>query len=207
MHEGIRLQHFNPPAACPDNALPAQARETPGQIDKADAEDLGQGILGDVPEPALSAVLTDEQEIQEIAQFDKGAVVFLVGGFIEQQVGVRRKPVDNLHLQAGIFTEHGGKLPGGKFQGLHRRQGNRQQRLLDFIAFLVVSGENGSSAVERNDLSASAFVFQQVLRDTGADVMDSAKGLPRRPEVFSLAERPDNMGLFLKIRGKSREII
>ena len=142
-----------------------------------------------------------------IAKLDKRAVVFLVSSIVEQQIGVCGKPFHHPGPEFSVLFEHAAELIFGEFQHLHRAQSSREDGAFYLEVLLVVTGEHGSTAVKRQDLSPAVFMFHVVLGQAGKDVVDPPEWLAGLPEVIPFCELPPDMGVGQKIIFQRAEIL
>ena len=136
-----------------------KAGKASGEVDAADAEDVGNVLLGNVNDAALAAARICQEEIQKIAQLNKGTVIFLVGSFIEQKVDIHGKPFYKPGIQKLIVFKHMAEIRFCEFQYLHIGQGLGDNRLLDFEILAMISWKNSAAAMERNDFPVSVFML------------------------------------------------
>lgn len=168
--------------------LTAKPGQSPGQIYQTDPQNFRQGILGNVPQIILAAVLADKKQVQQIAELDKGTVVVLVSRLKQKQIGIGSVPVDDKVLQIRIFMKHGRKLFLGKFQNFCVKKCEGYQRVFDFIMGLVISRKHGSRPMEGDYFPLAGIMFQGVLNGAGENIMDFAKRLSRFPQIVSSLE-------------------
>ena len=84
-HESFGIDDSNLLAAGRDDAGPAQFGQVPGDVDQADAEDVGQVLLGQIIQVLpLFIRFSQEEQIEEAAQFYKGAVKLLVSAVVNK---------------------------------------------------------------------------------------------------------------------------
>lgn len=79
-----------------DDPLPAQARQISRHVGQADGKNIGNILLRQVDSAGSRSV--QGEQIQQIADFFKGAVIVLMRGFVDQQVDVHGVSFQNLGI-------------------------------------------------------------------------------------------------------------
>lgn len=194
------------PAGADDMLLP-KAGKASGEVDAADAEDVGKVLLGNVNDAALAAARICQEEIQQVAQLNKGTVVFLVGRFIEQKVDIHGKPLYKPGIQKFIAFKHTAEICLCEFQYLHIGQSLGDYRLLDFEILAMISWKNSAAAMEGNDFPMPVFMLHIGPGYAGYDIMDPSERFIRFPQQAAPGKGSFFMGLGEKVFIKLAEII
>ena len=80
--------NLDPAAVRAEDALLAEHGQAARELHPADAENIRKVVLGHVNDTAVRAGLLCRQQVKQVAQLEERAVVFLMRGFIQQQVDI-----------------------------------------------------------------------------------------------------------------------
>jgi hypothetical protein len=81
-----------------------------GNIDQAEPENISKRFLRQIFQIIGSAVFTDQEQIEQVAELHKRIIVFLMAGFIQEKVRTGGEPVNDVMTQKRVSLKHSGKL-------------------------------------------------------------------------------------------------